>query len=258
MRKIKLVLVLFLTIFSLGLIACGEGGNTEIDWSKKTVSGISPVKETFYAKYEYDEFEIGMLKIRVEYTDGTSREIPVSEDMLDEKDVRKLKSVGKPRITIYYDAFDLQMTVNLIDSSRLDENLNADGKYACVIKAIRDQEAGIINFIFEGNENYNVCSMSFAYSYDNSLMQLSNAKMNEALTGIGDVQVVDGKVMFAYTESGTALEGEIILFTVNYTGDFRNSNLAAAEDFNNVVYLANFTDFSTTLADNVLYHASIK
>ena len=151
MRKIKLVLVLFLTIFSLGLIACGEGGNTEIDWSKKTVSGISPVKETFYAKYEYDEFEIGMLKIRVEYTDGTSRDIPVTEEMLDEKDLKKLKSTGKPRITIYYDAFDIQMTVNLIDSSKLDENLNADGKYACVIKAIRDQEAGIINFIFEGN-----------------------------------------------------------------------------------------------------------
>ena len=256
MKKIKLIFVFVLAIFATILVACG--GEKEIDWSKKTVSGISPVKETFYADYEYDEFELSMLKIHIEYTDGTSRDIPVTEDMLDEKDIKKLKTVGKPRITIYYDAFDFQINVRIIDSSRLDENLNKDGNYACVIKAIRDQEKGIINFIFEGNENYDICAMSFAYSYDTTLMQVSNGKLNESLTGIGDVKLEDGKIMFAYTESGTVLEGEVVLFTVNYTGDFRNSKLGVLESYNNVVYEADFTDYSTHLVRNVLYHASVK
>ena len=68
MKKIKLISVFILAIFALLLVACG--GEKEIDWDSKTVSGISPVKETFYADYEYDEFELSMLKIHVEYTDG--------------------------------------------------------------------------------------------------------------------------------------------------------------------------------------------
>ena len=131
MKKFKLIFVFVLAIFAGFIVAC-NGKEKEIDWSKKTVSGISPVKETFYADYEYDEFELSMLKIHVEYTDGTSRDIPVSEDMLDEKDLKKLKTVGKPRITIYYDAFDFQINVRIIDSSKLDENLNKDGNYALV------------------------------------------------------------------------------------------------------------------------------
>ena len=256
MKKIKLVFIFVLAILALVLVACGE--EKEIDWSKKTVSGISPVKETFYADYEYDEFELSMLKIHIDYTDGTSRDIPVTSDMLDESDLKKLQKTGKPRITVYYDSFEFQINVRLVDSSRLDENLNSDGKYACVIKAIRDQEKGIINFIFEGNDEYDICAMSFAYSYDTTLMQVSNGKMNEELTGIGDVKLEDGKIMFAYTESNSTLEGEVVLFTVNYTGDFRNSKLGVLESYDNVVYEADFTDYSTHLVDNVLYHASIK
>ena len=234
MKKIRLIFVFVLAIFAIALVGCQAGGEKEIDWSKKTVSGISPVKESFYADYEYDEFELSMLKIHIEYTDGTSRDIPVTEDMLDESDLKKLKNIGKPRITIYYGEFDFQINIRLIDSSRLDENLNSEGKYACVIKAIRDQEKGIINFIFEGNDEYDICAMNFAYSYDSTLMQVSNGKLNEELTGFGDVKLEDGKIIFAYTESGTSLEGEIVLFTVNYTGDFRNSKLGVLESYDNV------------------------
>ena len=258
MKKIRLIFVFVLAIFAIALVGCQAGGEKEIDWSKKTVSGISPVKESFYADYEYDEFELSMLKIHIEYTDGTSRDIPVTEDMLDESDLKKLKNIGKPRITIYYDAFDFQINVRLIDSSRLDEDLNKDGNYACVIKAIRDQEKGIINFIFEASEEYDVCAMSFAFSYDTSLMQVSNAKMNEALTGVGDVKLEDGIIKFAYSQSTTALTSEIVLFTVNYNGDYRNSKLALLADYNNVVYEADLTDYSTHRVDNVLYHVSVK
>lgn len=256
MKKIRIALIFVLAILAVVLVACG--GEKEIDWDSKTVSGISPVKDTFYADYEYDEFELSMLKIHVEYTDGMSRDISVTEDMLEESDLKKLKSTGKPRITIYYGEFEFQINVRLIDSSRLDENLNSDGKYACVIKAIRDQEKGIINFIFEGNDEYDICAMSFAYSYDSTLMQVSGAKLNEELTGIGDVKLEDGKIIFAYTESCASLDGEIVLFTVNYTGDFRNSKLGVLESYDNVVYEADFTDYSTHLVRNVLYHASIK
>ena len=256
MKKIKLVFILILAIFSFALLACG--GEKEIDWDSKTISKVTPVNETFYANYEYDEFELSMLKIHIEYTDGTSRDISVTEDMLDEKDLTKLTKIGSPRITIYYEEYELKMTVKLIDSSRLDENLNADGAYACVIKAIRDQEKGIINFIFEGNEEYDVVAMNFAFSYDTSLMQVSGAQVNSALTGVGNVKLEDGKILFAYSEATTSIDGEIVLFSVSYTGDYRNSKLALLESYNNVVYEADLSTYTTHKVDNVLYHVSVK
>ncbi|MBO4622852.1 MAG: hypothetical protein J5691_03090 [Bacilli bacterium] len=256
MKQIKLLLILVLAIFSFALVACG--GEKEVDWDSKTISNVTPVNETFYANYEYDEFELSMLKIHIEYTDGTSRDISLTEDMLDAKDLQKLTKAGKPRITIYYEEYELQMTVKLIDSSRLDENLNADGKYACVIKAIRNQETGIINFIFEGNAEYDVVAMSFAFSYDSSLMQLSDAMVNSALTGVGDVKLEDGKISFAYSEQTTSLDGEIVLFSVHYTGDYRNSKLSLLESYNNVVYEADLSTYTTHQVDNVLYHVSAK
>ena len=259
MKKIKLLLVLVITLFACFLFACGEnGGNEEIDWSSKTVSDIGLVNETFYASYEYDEFQLSMLKIHVSYTDGTSRDISVTEDMLSEKDLNKLKSTGKPRITIDYEGYTVQGTVKLIDSSELDQNLNVDGKYACVIKAIRDAEKGIINFIFEANEEYEVCAMNFAFTFDQTIMQLSNATLNSELGGIGKVTLEDGKILFAYSENATSLKEDVTLFTVSYTGDYRASKLAVSKEYNNKVYVADYATYETELVTNVLYHVSAK
>ena len=260
MKKIKLLLVLVIALFACFLFACQEKpvGPDEVDWDSKTVSDIGLVNETFYANYEYDEFELSMLKIHVTYTDGASRDISVTEDMLSEKDLRKLTSTGKPRITIEYEGFTVQGTVKLIDSSELDVNLNVDGQYACVIKAIRDQSKGIINFSFEANEEYEVCALNFAFTFDQSVMQLANATLNSNLEGVGKVSLEDGKIVFAYAENAKSMKEDVVLFTVSYTGDYRNSKLAISETYDNKVYVANYETYETELVSNVLYHVSVK
>lgn len=273
MKKIKLLFILVLVLSFCFLAACetsnpggnqggNQGGDTpaepEIDWDSKTIKKISAVNETFYASYEYDEFELSFLKINVFYTDGTSRVISVDETMLDENDLKKLKSTGQPKITIYYGEEELQMKVKLIDSSRLDENLNPDGKYACVIKALRNKDTGIINFYIDPNVEYDIVAVNFAFSFDSSVMQLSNAQINSNLEGIGQVKIEDGKLVFAYSENATSFEDEVVLFSVNYEGDYRNSGLALLESYNNVVYAADLTTYQTTPVTNVLYHVSVK
>ena len=261
MRKFRVLSIFAIALFALLLLAACEskpGGGKEVDWDSKTVSDIKIVNETFYATYEYDEFDLSMLKIQVIYTDGTSREISVTEDMLSEKDLAKLTKPSKPRITIEYKGLEIQATVKLIDSSELDQNLNIDGEYACVIKAIRNQEQGIINFIFEANEEYEVCALSFAFTYDKAVMQLSNAVVNSALQGVGRVSLEDGKVLFSYVENAESMKEEVVLFSVSYTGDYRNSKLALCETYENKVYVANYSTYETKPVDNVLYHVSVK
>ena len=257
MKYIKFVFIVLLLGLCSFLWACEKGNGGEVDWDSKTIESVKPVTSTFSGSYEYDEFKLEMLKIHITYTDGTSRDISVTEDMLDEEDLKKLTRTGKPRIVIYYEGFELKMNVSLIDSSRLDENLNPDGAYACVIKAIRDAEKGVINFIFEPNEEYNICSLNFEYTYDNEIMQLSNGVVNPDLLGVGAVVIENGKVRFAYSEDA-ALDEEIVLFTVNYSGDFRTSKLAVSNDYRNVAYVVDYTTHEASLVNNVLYHASVK
>lgn len=280
MKLRKILLFIFVLVFGFfALVGCtnnggnqGNGGNEggnggepsgdpsseEDEWANKEVSKLDLVNETFTATYEYDEFELSMLKIKVTYTDGTSRVISVDESMLSEKDLGKLKSTGTPRITIEYEGEEITAKVKLTDSSKLDEDLNKDGLYACVIKAIRDKEAGVINFYLEINVEYDVCALNFAYSFNSELMQVSNAQMNSELTGVGNVRLENDKIIFAYSENARLFEDDILLFTVHYEGDFRNSGLGVLESYNNVVYVADMETYETTPVSNVLYHASVK
>ena len=112
------------------------------------------------------------IKIKLIYEDSTEEIIPVTEDMIDEKDLAKLTKAGSPRITINYkDEFQLTYVVKLIDSADLDKNLNKDGKYNAVVKAIRSNDR--INFYIEPKDA--VAALSFAYTFDSSIMQVSDA-----------------------------------------------------------------------------------
>lgn len=265
MKKIRL-------IFTLVLIACfalfagckdtpvnPNPDPDNVDWDSKEVLDVSPVQETFNKEYEYDEFTLDLLKIHIEYTDGTTRDISITEEMLSDEDLAKLTRIGKPRIEVVYnDEFSFKAVVTLVDSSRLDENLNADGKYAAVIKAIRDKEKGVINFYLDSNTNYNVCAFAFAFQFDASIMQVSNALVNDKLAGEGGVLLDGNKIIFAYSENGKVISESVLLFSVSYTGDYRESKLALCEDYNNILYVADLETFDTHVVNNVLYHVSVK
>ena len=89
-------------------------------------------------------------------------------------------------------------------------------------------------------------------------MQLSSASLNSSLNGVGNVKIEDGKVMFAYSNKNENITSETTLFSVKYTGDFRTSNLAIDETFDNVVYTYDATLGQTVLLYSILYHASVK
>lgn len=253
MKQIKYLLIIVLLFAFTFLCACSkEKPKEEI---KKTVFDVVEVPESYNQEYEYDEFKLEYLKIKLIYEDSTEEIISVTEDMLDEKDLAKLQKSGNPRITINYkDEFQLTYIVKLIDSADLDKNLNKDGRYNTVIKAIRDGDK--INFILEPKDA--VAALSFAYTFDSSIMQVSGGTLNQDLNGVGDVKIDGNKIIFAYSEMDSQISTETILFSINYSGDFRTSNLRVDDSYANIVYGFNSSANKVEVLSEILYHASIK
>ena len=232
MKRFKYILIILLAFSLMLFVGCGKDKEPKEE-IKKTVFDVVEVPESYNQEYEYDEFKLEYLKIKLIYEDSTEEIIPVTEDMIDEKDLAKLTKAGSPRITINYkDEFQLTYVVKLIDSADLDKNLNKDGKYNAVVKAIRSNDR--INFYIEPKDA--VAALSFAYTFDSSIMQVSDGSLNPELKGVGDVEIDGNKIKFAYSEMDTLLNKETLLFSVKLTGDFRTSNLRVDDSFNNVVY----------------------
>ena len=85
MKKIRFILILIL-MFVLVLAGCKKTP-PEPTPEPKELFDVEAVPESYEQEYEYDEFELSFLKIRLVYEDGTYKDIPVTEDMVDDKDL---------------------------------------------------------------------------------------------------------------------------------------------------------------------------
>ena len=262
----KLFTFLFLIILVLSLCACkksggdddGKGKDNEEDWASKRVNAISEIEAMSNTYFEYDEFTIDMYKFLVTYTDATSREVSLSEDMLDEKDLNKLNKPGSPRLYIMYEwngeIFGMNVIIHLSDLSLLDGNLNSDGSHGAVIKAIRDKTQNRIDFILEASSG--VKALQFKYICDASIMTIADAKANPSLQGMFDFKLENNSII-ATILLDTVSTTEVTLFSVSFEGNFRTSNLRVDETFDNAVYGID-DELQPVLLENALFHASQK
>lgn len=251
MKITKYLLIISLFILSLFAVACKEP-DPEDQWKNKIADYIEEVTECTEKSYEYDEFELSMIRIKVYYTDGTSREIPLTADMLDEADLSKLTKVGQPRIEVWYQACEpIKFVVKLVDSALLDQDLNKHGEYGAVIKAIRKDKT--IEFILEANSN--ACAFQFKYTFDNAIMQVNKAT-NGSASGTYSIDIASDSIT-ALIVLDEALNQETVLFTVEFEGDFRTSKLGIDNTYANACF-ALTENYQTCEIEKVLYHASIK
>ena len=255
----KLLYLLFIFSLSLFFIGCNnEPTEEEIDWDSKTVETVTVYEPSIEPYYEYDEFDCSMIQLHITYTDGTERNVPTTLDMYDEASQRKLAVPGNPRVKLtYYDNagldYELVFIVHLMDLGLLDKNLNILEEYDVVIKAIRDKTKDSIDFICEDTLTP-VNAFQFAYSFDSSIMQVSNMQINPNIKGIIDYDLRDNEIIVTIILN-QQMSTETKLFTVDFTGNFRESNLQIDESFDNLCYLVKDDE---TIKLKVLYHASKK
>lgn len=115
-----------LIIFALGsllLVSCAgrtssttqsttSGPSSETSTSVEIVSIVVDA-ETYLEEYFLDDFDLGSIKIIVNYSNGSSEKISLSSVMLSTLDLQKLSTVGVHQIVISYQNFTTELSLTL-------------------------------------------------------------------------------------------------------------------------------------------------
>ena len=145
------ILVFVLIFISSLLVGCGQ--EEKEDDPVKEVYNIEVDLDSFEKEYDVDDFSLNLLKLKRIYTDGSFDYIDVNENMFDEGDNKKLKSVGNKKVNLVYQEgtiyFDTDVIVKIVDYSINDEGLNRNKEYSDVIKVIRNKETNRLEWILE-------------------------------------------------------------------------------------------------------------
>jgi len=250
----KYLLFILVLVLSFSLFGCDHNKDDEVV-DHGDVIDLKVREESLQSSYEYDEYDFHTIMLRVIYNDGYYEDIPLSEDYLSDYDIERLSKPGEPRITINVGGYEIKQVIKLVDSAARDKDLNKNGDYEAVFKAIRSNNT--INFIVDPKKGVNAIQVE--YLFDSSIMQLveTSIKKNKDLNGELFYQLENGKLTVIYSGLEN-IEAETIVFSVDFTGNFRTSQLRINEDFDNV--LSTKVDDSYTYDDiaAVLYHVSIK
>lgn len=107
----KLITRLFLLLgFSLFLVACNEVQ------SDKKITSIAIDQSTVNESYDLESFDLTTIELIVKYNDDSTATIYLSDDLVSSEDALLLTSAGNHTITITYQGFTTTVTISLINS----------------------------------------------------------------------------------------------------------------------------------------------
>lgn len=228
---ILIILVLFLSI----LCACSKEPSKEKekdpDEGKEIVS-ISVDKNTIPEFIDIDEFDLSVIKVIVEYSDSTTREMPLKEDMIDEDTLELLKKGATKRVTITYkEEFACTANIATKDYGANDPKI---GDNDVIILLSRDK--GASKLLCSVKSTKGVSSIQCTFSYDNTKLNLDLASLKLKEGYDISVNLDSGKLtILLIAKNEVLLQGEEELFSINYTGNYREAGFLLDSDANNRV-----------------------
>lgn len=119
---VKLMVALAFALSAICLAGCLQ--------SDKNITKISVITSTVPAEIEVGKFNQAGIKIKVEYEDGSSAEMPVTLDMVDDKHKQILNTqTGSYTITIKFRGVETKIEVNIVEATTVHtvKFYNADG-----------------------------------------------------------------------------------------------------------------------------------
>ncbi len=111
LKKIRNLLMLVVSIFIL--TGC------DVINSQLPISSIEIDGTTLEDSYEIDNFDLSSIKIKVSFSDGTFKVLPLTKEMLSSEHLSLLNTVGEHEITINYKDKTTQVIINLIPTEPL-------------------------------------------------------------------------------------------------------------------------------------------
>ena len=263
MRKnniFKLFVIVLFLLLAFALVGCNDDDNPgggddpiEIDWDAKIIESFELDQASFEKEYDIDDFDLALLKLHVYYTDGTDRLIPCVKEMFEDGDYDKLSTPGTKKVVIMYNDDEVDAKIKIVDYAIYDQDLNRMKNYDAVIKAIRSGNR--LDFILESEND--VAGMQAKYVFKKDLLKFSNYRVSDSSSSYGKCEIKDGELYVSFVSSKNLKGDNVILFSLDIEGDFRNSGLIIDESFGNKLY-AFGEDDTTTKLFSVLFHVSKK
>jgi len=253
--KKKLIIVLTF-LFALLLIGC-KGGNDNppvegFNWAGKEVEKVTVVKDKLAEEYDLEEFTIGMITVKVEFSDSSSHEFTCDDSHFSLN--KEVTTVGKPRLQIICtddagnEVETAAFTITFVSYTAQDNKAIEAANNAIVAKRNGDK----IDFVVAKTNG--LASGQLQYSYNTEKMTLGEVTKGSA-AGYVNVEVKDGKVSLGFANDENLEEGAVIC-SIAYTGDYRNSELAINEEFDNTCWMV--AQDAPVLVADVTYHVSRK
>ena len=231
----KALILLILVLFLSFIVGCRKNpsGPKEVDPDEgKEIVAISVDKTTIPEFIDVDEFDLSVIKVIVEYSDSTTREMPLKEDMIDSDTLEMLKKGASKRVTIVYKE-DFACTAN-IATKDYGANDPKIGDNDAVLLLSRDKAAS--KLLCSVLSNKGVSSIQCTFTYDSSKFNLDNSSISVKNGYDISVDIASGKLtILLIAKDETLLAGNEVLFSINYTGNYREAAFELDEEATNRV-----------------------
>lgn len=223
--KFKSILLLILVLL-LALVGCKGGKEKEPEVKDpdegKEIYGISVDKDTIPNYIDVDEFDLSMIKVIVEYADGSTRTMDLKEEMVDEESLAVLKKGGSKRATITYkDEFACTCNIKTVDFGAADPKLG-DNDVIVMIKRDKENETLIFSIL----SNVGLSSLQAQFKYDSTQLQLSKDIQVADISQEVRVNITDKYIqVLVMASNDDLLRGDVLIFSTKYEGNYRESNI---------------------------------
>ena len=236
----KLLLVIF--VLMIALVGCKNNANNKPEPEKdpdegKEIYGISVDKDTIPSYIDIEEFDLSVIKVIVEYTDGSTRIMDLKEDMIDDETLEMLKKGITKRVTITYkDDYACTCNIRTVDFGADDPKL---GDNDVIVMIRRDKENS--KLVFSILSNVGLSSLQAQFKYDNTQLQLSKDIEIADISQEVRVNITDKYIqVLVMASNDDLLRGDVLVFSTKYDGNYRESNIEIDEtNANRVLRLEN-------------------
>ncbi len=231
MHKLKLVfLVLFLSFI---LMSCGS--------KELTITSVEIDSQSISSSIDIKNFDISNLNLIVTYSDGSTKAITVTNDMLSAADLEKLNHMGTHQIMITYLDNKVSATLVMIDSQTLDSLMSYYNFAVDVLGLEESYETWVSQFT--AGSSATIISAAF-----NSQNQLIITLSNQQTINLGEMSQVTFVVTF-YNYYGEMIKTQ----TVPRGGSASAPSLGFIQDYVFASWDGNYQNVQSNLELHAIY-----
>lgn len=233
--KFKSILLLIFALL-LALVGCKGGKEKEPEVKDpdegKEIFGISVDKDSIPNYIDVDEFDLSMIKVIVEYADGSTRTMDLTEEMVDAESLVILKKGGSKRATITYkDEFACTCNIKTVDFGAADPKL---GDNDVIVMIRRDKENEKLEFSILSNVG--LSSLQARFKYDSSALKLENEIEYADISQEIKLNITNEYIeVLVIASNDDLLRGDKLIFSTKYSGNYRDSNIEIDDTYQNRV-----------------------